>query len=221
LHRSLPCFCALQPRKRSPSLLLYSHCRLHLSRSADVENVPAQPQAATAVVVHPPPSHESHPPAAAAAVRDDAVPESVSSAETAAAESSSFSLFSVLTRWNKEEDDGLRAQEFQEQVRSPPTKKILPSFAFVGVPSFRHVIEQESSMGSRGLGLMQATASSRSASECRRCASFCVRMYRQNNRAIASFLRLERRPFFSFSLHLAASNFSRAKARSRNSGSGW
>jgi hypothetical protein len=33
-----------------------------------------------------------------------------------ASERSSFSLFGLLTRWNKESDDSMRLQEFQEQV---------------------------------------------------------------------------------------------------------
>jgi hypothetical protein len=44
----------------------------------------------------------------------------ISSADAAvatAADPSTFSLFGMFTRWNKEGEDMLRMQEFQEQVR--------------------------------------------------------------------------------------------------------
>ncbi len=49
--------------------------------------------------------------------RADGAAASDFSSDVAAAESSSFSLFGMLARWNKDSDDALRVQEFQEQVR--------------------------------------------------------------------------------------------------------
>lgn len=108
------------------ALLLNTRRRLHLSRSADADDASAQPQPVTAVVVHPPvtavvvhppPFQESpQPRAAAAAHRDDGVAASDPNADAAAANSSPFSLFGVLARWNKEDDGTLRVQEVHEQV---------------------------------------------------------------------------------------------------------
>jgi hypothetical protein len=130
------------------ALLLNTRRRLHLSRSADADDASAQPQPVTAVVVHPPvtavvvhppvtavvvhppPFHESpQPRAAAAAHRDDGVAASDPNADAAAANSSPFSLFGVLARWNKEDDGTLRVQEVHEQVGARRCTRIV-SFLF-------------------------------------------------------------------------------------------
>jgi hypothetical protein len=90
--------------------------RLHLSRAADLEHASAA-QPATAVVVHPPPADQS-PTNGAKADDDDEEPvkNGNTNSDNSAADRSSFSLFGMLTRWNKEGDDSLRLQQFQEQV---------------------------------------------------------------------------------------------------------
>ena len=111
------------------ALLLNTRRRLHLSRSADADDASAQPQPVTAVVVHPPPFHESpQPRAAAAAHRDDGAAASDPNADAAAANSSPFSLFGVLARWNKEDDDTLRVLEFHEQVGARRCTRIVSFF---------------------------------------------------------------------------------------------
>jgi hypothetical protein len=85
-----------------------------LSRPADLEDASAKP--ATAVVVHPPPPDQSPANATEANEEDDHFKDGSSNSHNSVADRSSFSLFGLLTRWNKEGDDSLRLQEFQEQV---------------------------------------------------------------------------------------------------------
>jgi hypothetical protein len=87
-----------------------------MSRSADLDAASALPEPVTAVVVHPPPCDES--PADGTGADDNEAAGSLDDAklDSNVADRSSFSLFSMLTRWNKEGDDELRLQEFQEQV---------------------------------------------------------------------------------------------------------
>jgi hypothetical protein len=82
---------------------------LHLSRAADTADISVLSATPTAVVVHPPPEISSN---------DGSAPNVPSSINHSgdASERSSFSLFGLLTRWNKESDDSMRLQEFQEQV---------------------------------------------------------------------------------------------------------
>ena len=90
---------------------------MHLSRTAGVDAAVALPEPATAVVVHPPPCEQL--PAVDTGANHSNVVEGTagdSNEANASAEHSSFSLFGMLTRWNKEGDDSLRLQEFQEQV---------------------------------------------------------------------------------------------------------
>ena len=88
-----------------------------MSRSADLDAASALPEPVTAVVVHPPPRHE--PPADDTGADDNEAAGSVdgTKVDNTVADRSSFSLFGMLTRWNKEGDEALRLQEFQEQVR--------------------------------------------------------------------------------------------------------
>jgi len=105
--------------------------RLHLSRAADLEHASAA-QPATAVVVHPPPADQSPTNGAKADDDEEPVKNGNSNSDNSTADRSSFSLFGMLTRWNKEGDDTLRLQEFQEQVcGSFPSRLKLVFFACV------------------------------------------------------------------------------------------
>ena len=105
--------------------------RLHLSRAADLEHASAA-QPATAVVVHPPPADQSPTNGAKADDDEEPVKNGNSNSDNSNADRSSFSLFGMLTRWNKEGDDTLRLQEFQEQVcGSFPSRLKLVFFACV------------------------------------------------------------------------------------------
>ena len=92
--------------------------RLHLSRAADSDDACVGSQPITAVVVHPPPFEQT--PANDTELDDnDLKGESAVGGlkvENAVVDSSSFSLYSMLKRWNKDGDDTQRLQEFQEQV---------------------------------------------------------------------------------------------------------
>jgi hypothetical protein len=66
--------------------------------------------------VHPPPADQSPTNGAKADDDEEPVKNGNSNSDNSTADRSSFSLFGMLTRWNKEGDDTLRLQEFQEQV---------------------------------------------------------------------------------------------------------
>lgn len=100
------------------TLLHLTLCRLHLSRAADADDASARLEPITAVVVHAPPFEQTP---ADDTELDDNVLKGESAVgglkeENAVVDSSSFSLYSMLKRWNKEGDDTQRLQEFQEQV---------------------------------------------------------------------------------------------------------
>jgi hypothetical protein len=82
--------------------------------------------------VHPPPADQSPTNGAKADDDEEPVKNGNSNSDNPTADRSSFSLFGMLTRWNKEGDDTLRLQEFQEQVcGSFPSRLKLVFFACV------------------------------------------------------------------------------------------
>ena len=79
--------------------------------------------------MHPPPS-EQHAAPISATQGDHSAAAGDSSADVVADESTSFSLFGMLARWNKEGEDAMRVLEFQEQVSSSFLLAAANRFAF-------------------------------------------------------------------------------------------